>query len=406
MPVALATIALLSFATMGLDAASQPLRMGLFNLFKPDLLDVQPSPGHTAILNAGRLSDVVVEPGQTIRIRKSGARLNLVLIDAYGRIRATATASEAQVATDGSGGLELSLPGRIRRAVRGSLYVGAGTRFATAPLSIVLETDMESAVASVVAAEIAGQHEPEAIKALAIVVRSFVFSHLGRHRAEGFDFCDTTHCQLYRGEADLSAEVLTPVVAIAVASTESEVLSFQSRAIEGHYTASCGGLSATPEMVWGGKVSSGYAYRRVACQWCRASRYCKWQRTVRAQSVLDALASAAPGQRLSHSAEIVAEAEGTGNLVRLIRIRDRGRTVELPTDEFRRRLGQQLGWNTILSPTFSVERRGNAFIFRGRGFGSQVGLCVAGAFAQAAAGRNCREILSFYYPQTDVTRGP
>jgi stage II sporulation protein D len=120
--------------------------------------------------------------------------------------------------------------------------------------------------------------------------------------------------------------------------------------------------------------------------------------------VLDALAPAVPGQRLSHSADIIAETEGSSDLVRTINIRDGGTSIEIPTDEFRRRLGQRIGWNTVLSPTFSIERRGDAFIFRGRGFGSQVGLCVAGAFAQATAGRTCREILSFYYPQTELIR--
>jgi stage II sporulation protein D len=56
----------------------------------------------------------------------------------------------------------------------------------------------------------------------------------------------------------------------------------------------------------------------------------------------------------------------------------------------------------VLSPTFTVERRGATIIFRGRGFGSQVGLCLAGAVAQAEAGRGYREILGFYYPQTEV----
>src|SRR6185503_20444169 len=114
MPVALATIALLSLAVAGVDSASAHLRIELFSLFKPDLVNVQPSPGHTAILNAGRLSDAVVEPGQTIRIRKSGARLNVVLIDAYGRIKATATAGEARVEPVGSGSLELNLPSRMK----------------------------------------------------------------------------------------------------------------------------------------------------------------------------------------------------------------------------------------------------------------------------------------------------
>jgi stage II sporulation protein D len=75
----------------------------------------------------------------------------------------------------------------------------------------------------------------------------------------------------------------------------------------------------------------------------------------------------------------------------------------LSTDAFRRAIGLRLGWNTVLSPTFTVERRGTRFIFRGRGFGSQVGLCEEGAVAQAAAGRGYREILSFYYPGAGIS---
>ncbi len=83
-------------------------------------------------------------------------------------------------------------------------------------------------------------------------------------------------------------------------------------------------------------------------------------------------------------------------------IKDRGRRVVLSTDKFRRAIGQRIGWNRVLSPTFTLEHHADSFIFRGRGFGSQVGLCVAGAAAQAAAGRSYKEILRFYYPQTEI----
>jgi stage II sporulation protein D len=60
----------------------------------------------------------------------------------------------------------------------------------------------------------------------------------------------------------------------------------------------------------------------------------------------------------------------------------------------------------VLSPTFTVERRGPKFIFRGRGFGNQIGLCEAGAVAQAASGRGYRDILNFYYPGTELSEQP
>jgi stage II sporulation protein D (peptidoglycan lytic transglycosylase) len=56
-----------------------------------------------------------------------------------------------------------------------------------------------------------------------------------------------------------------------------------------------------------------------------------------------------------------------------------------------------------LSQSFTVARRGEELIFRGKGFGSQVGLCLAGAVAQARAGRHYDEILRFYFPQAEIS---
>jgi stage II sporulation protein D len=290
----------------------------------------------------------------------------------------------------------------LNRQVRGSLKVIGESSGERRQLSIILSAEREGAVASVVAAEISGAREIEAIKALAVVVRTFMLSHAGRHKAQGFDFCDTTHCQLYRGETDLSAELLTPLVANAVALSKGEFLSFNSRGIEGHYTAACGGATLAPEVVWGGQVASGYPYKSVSCGWCRGSSHYRWTRRAPAQAVMAAIALGA--QRASSDAEILVESDEPGAVARSVVIRDRHNSFRLTPDEFRRRVGQRLGWNRVLSPTFSVERRGNSFIFRGRGFGSQIGLCVAGALAQAKAGRTRDAILSFYYPQAAVER--
>ena len=88
--------------------------------------------------------------------------------------------------------------------------------------------------------------------------------------------------------------------------------------------------------------------------------------------------------------------------MRSVVVRDRNREVRLSADEFRRAVGRRLGWSTVLSPTFEIKRRGDLFIFHGRGFGSQVGLCQAGAVAQATEGRGYREILKYYYPQAEI----
>jgi len=89
--------------------------------------------------------------------------------------------------------------------------------------------------------------------------------------------------------------------------------------------------------------------------------------------------------------------------VRAVGVRDAARMWTMSADEFRRAIGRRLGWNLVLSESFALERRGGQLIFRGKGFGSQVGLCLDGAVAQARAGRGYEEILRFYFPRAEIS---
>jgi stage II sporulation protein D len=394
----LGTLALISLSAsphLGPDT----VRISLFTLFKPETLHVRLASGEGASLEAtGLASSRSITRGEMILIRLSGNRLNILISGPPAGLKQPVAATEARITPAGSATLELVLPGRMKREVRGAVSIDAGPG-GRGPLRIVLATDRESAVASVVAAE-TSRRETEALKALGVLVRSYMLSHAGRHTSEGFDFCDTTHCQLYRGEQDLSDRVASPVVVNAVARTAGQILSFEGRPVDGYYGAACGGVSATPLMVWGG--SSTYPYSRIVCRWCRASRFDKWERSASAVDVLGSLSSFV-ASKLSPATELITDRDQPSGFVRSITMDDGTRRIVLSTDAFRRAIGLRLGWNTVLSPTFTVERRGSRFIFRGRGFGSQVGLCEAGAVARAAVGRSYREILSFYYPGAAIS---
>jgi stage II sporulation protein D len=397
-------LATLAFLILPAHSGDGAVRIGLFSLFKPETLHARIASGEGAMLDTGATSgNRAIARGEVIRIHLVGTRLSITINDSFGRLSRSFNATRARILPAGLTKLELIIPGKMNREVRGEVSVAPRNGRLHGSLNIVLSTDRESAVASVVAAEAGGAREKEAIKALAVVVRTFMLSHANRHSGEGFDFCDTTHCQLYRGEADLFSEADLPVVANSVAETAGEFLSVANRPLQSYFTAVCGGLSATPAMVWGGASAGDYVYHRIACRWCHGSSYNKWERAASASLVLDAL-SADLGFRLSETAEIVINRFDESGLVRSVTIRNGGRHVTMSADEFRRKLGRKLGWSTVLSPTFTVERRGASMIFRGRGFGSQVGLCLAGALAQAEASRDYREILSFYYPRTEVRK--
>lgn len=364
-------------------------------MFKPEALVVRIASGEAAVLDGASAGHRVTR-GESVRIRLSGKRLYTRLTGSRDGGEQSAFSPAVRIVPVGTSTLELVIPRRITRTVRGSLTVEPEAA-AYGALKIVLTTDREAAVASVVAAE-TSERAAEALKALAILVRTFMVAQTGRHANEGFDFCDTTHCQLYRGEQDLPGTRSSLAVSEAVADTAHQFLLFEGAPVEGYYTAVCGGLTATPSMVWGGRER--YRYQRIACRWCQASRFARWERSARASDVLNAL-SQTTGSTFSDATELTTETE-SGGLVRSVALRDRDNRIVLSTDAFRRAIGLRLGWNTVLSPTFSVERRGSRFIFRGRGFGSQIGLCEAGAFAQAASGRTYRQILNFYYPLAET----
>jgi hypothetical protein len=94
--------------------------------------------------------------------------------------------------TGQSADLQLSVPGRITRRFHGRLdAIVDGDELVPA-----VSMDLETAVASVVAAEQIVSTPPEALKAQAVAARSFLIAARRRHR--GFDACDTTHCQFLR----------------------------------------------------------------------------------------------------------------------------------------------------------------------------------------------------------------
>jgi peptidoglycan hydrolase-like amidase len=202
----------------------------VFSLFHPVELEVQPARG----------SVVVVE--------QSGRRQTLEGSAAM-KLRTTATAT-------GRDGVEtafiLSVPGKIRREFHGRLEV----REQDGHLLAIVKMDRENAVASIVAAESPPGAPLEARKAQAVVARSFLMAARGRH--DGFDFCDTTHCQFLREVPPAGS-----LAARAAEETRDLVVAYQGRTVAALYSANCGGSTRTLEDA--GWNAEAYPYFAVAC---------------------------------------------------------------------------------------------------------------------------------------------
>ena len=151
----------------------------------------------------------------------------------------------------------LAAPGVAPRDYIGRLEV----RRSGSELLAIVEMDRETAVAAIVEAEGAAGLPFEARKAQAVVTRSYLAGAHNRH--QGFDFCDTEHCQLLKGLAHPAS-----AGSRAALETRGEVLVYKGEIIPAMYSANCGGhTKSLAQTKWEGAAipQPGYPYFSVAC---------------------------------------------------------------------------------------------------------------------------------------------
>lgn len=117
----------------------------------------------------------------------------------------------------------------------------------TTGLQLVNTLDIESYVYGVVPWEMNANWPIEALKAQAVLARTYALKSLGRHSAYGFDVCKTQHCQVYYGISIGNANVLA-----AVAGTAGQTVTYEGELASVYYSAISGGSTVSSYDAWGG----------------------------------------------------------------------------------------------------------------------------------------------------------
>ncbi|MFN0087966.1 MAG: SpoIID/LytB domain-containing protein [Blastocatellia bacterium] len=264
---------------------------------------------------------------------------------------------------------------------------------------ITSELGLEEYLAGVLAAEASIESEREALKAQAVISRTFALGNRGRHAGDGYDFCSTTHCQRFvalSGGARANARR-------AVEETTGETARDASdRIIDAYFHAACGGVTANIETLWGA-LAPPYL-RGVRDDFCASMPHRRWVQSIPVRRLAEALGRderTDPGSRLESI--LVTRRDATGRAETITLEGARRRIVR--GWDFKIVVGRGLGWQMIKSSRFEVSRAGDAFVFRGSGFGHGLGLCQEGAHVMARRGMNYRQILAHYFPGILVTAG-
>lgn len=376
LPVALLLLSLLLLCLPPVLFAQAPeYRVRLFWRSAPDALEIAPPPAFTP-RQAPRLK---LADGREVWLRKPlrvapGAG-GLVLGK---RFPARVPAFTAQ------GNLRLRVPGNPWGAFHGTL------RFWAEEGQIEVEATLprEDYVKAVLAGEGGGIREPEALKALAIAIRSYAFTLADRHRKDGFHFCDTTHCQ------DLRLTPRNAAIEAAVDATADTLLWHRGAPVPAYHHADSGGHTESARALWGAAAPAWMEGRPDPHSVPPSPR--PWSATLPKSSL---------------AAALQAEGLSTGDLPP-IRISSRTRSGrvarlllggrEIPAADFRFAIGRQLGWQHLRSDLYTIHDRGTSLEFEGKGEGHGVGLSQRGAVAMARSGASYREILAFYFPGATV----
>jgi SpoIID/LytB domain protein len=252
---------------------------------------------------------------------------------------------------------------------------------------------LEEYLRGVVAGEASIEGEMEALKAQAVVSRTFALKNLGRHSHEGYDFCSTTHCQRYVSKSG-------NVAARAVAETAGQVLvDGQNQLIDAYFHAACGGMTANIASLWGVPAPSYLC--GVRDDYCAAMPHHSWAQPMPAVKLCAALhedVRTDVGRRLDNITVTKRDATGRAEVVSIQGERRR----EVSGWDFKIVVGRKLGWSFLKSSRFEVARHGSDFVFRGSGFGHGLGLCQEGAHVMAHRGAAFPQILSHYFPGTSM----
>lgn len=123
---------------------------------------------------------------------------------------------------------------------RGNIYI---RRIATGPVNVANELPFEQYLYGI--AEMPSSWHMEALKAQAVAARNYALYNLGKHTNDGFDVCNGTHCQAYRGFTQENIRTIQ-----AVNETAGKLVLYNDKLIPTYYHSSSGGRTENSENVW------------------------------------------------------------------------------------------------------------------------------------------------------------
>ncbi len=268
----------------------------------------------------------------------------------------------------------------------------------------LVEMPLEEYVVGVVSAEMPASFGKEALKAQAVIARTYALAQMregggrGCDRHPSADICtEAQHCQAWESQEEAREKWAVhqqdkkwDKITAAVNSTRDMVVTYQGKPVDAVFHSTCGGHTDNSEEVW--STASSYL-KGVECGYCSHSPWSNHKVTYTLEEfsrLISQFPRAQPAASYLQPSFTVLDSSST----------DRWRNIRLNNLSL---TGHELR-NLLDLPSTRVNWRvdNNNILFETKGYGHGVGLCQYGADGMSRKGYNYKEILKFYYQGVEV----
>ena len=295
------------------------------------------------------------------------------------------------VVVDGTAYRRLTFAGSSAVYVNGKPYRGvAEATPGEKGVLVVNELPLEEYLVGLINCEISSAWPIEAVKAQAVIARTYALNRKQARSASFYHLESSVIDQVYDG-----CEIEDSRARRGVSDTAGEVLSYQGAVIQAFYHSNCGGRTEASEHVWGKQLPY---LGGVDCRYCLTSPSSAWDLRIALPELEERLKAA--GHKVSGVTDIrPGPRNSRGRLKHVVIVSSRS-DLSLTGDQFRK----AIGYSAVKSTNFTVRIENREAVFSGLGNGHGVGLCQWGAKQRALDGFGYAEILSYYYPGTDLIK--
>lgn len=264
---------------------------------------------------------------------------------------------------------------------------------------IVEDVAIDTYLCNVVSAEMPADFDIEALKAQAIVARTYTIYKIRNKKHENADICDSSNCcQAWISKEDRLArwdeslrESNWNKIEEAVNDTKGKIITYQNEPINAFFHSNSGGKTEVPVNVWGG---SGYPYLQTV-ETSGEDSYTQYASEVilTEQELLDKLKTKYSDIAIDFS-----------NLqdIKILEYTDSNR---VKTVKFGNHNISGVEARTLLglkSANFSITQDNGKIKFSVKGYGHGVGMSQTGADSMAKQGNSAEQIIHHFYTDVEI----